>query len=131
MEPCVTIIRNCQRNGGKSSTMLDGKGREVWDCPGRGCPCGAPKKEKLSPMQLRILRTMIERGVAAFTGESARIRGFGVYEAKHGIVIRAYQSPQYFLGLRGLIRRIERDGIAGYWYEITPKGRDAVASVGV
>lgn len=82
--------------------------------------------ERLSPMQLRILRAMIERGYAAFTGDGARKQGFGVFTAKHGgIVIRAYQSPQYFLSHRGLIRQVEREGIPGVWYEITPAGRDA------
>lgn len=124
MEPRVTIIRNCQRNDGKSMTMLDGKGREVWDCPGRGCPCGAPKKEKLSPMQKRIISEMRRCSPAAFTGERARVAGFGVFDAKHGgIIIRAYQHPEYFLKHRGFIERVVRD-VPGYWFVLTAKGQE-------
>lgn len=82
--------------------------------------------EKLSPMQWQILATMEARGPAAFTGERSRVDGFGVFDAKHGgVVIRAYQSPQWFLKQRGLIALLER-AFPGTWYEITDKGRKAL-----
>lgn len=79
-------------------------------------------KEKLSPMQRRIIEVMKEKGFAAFTGELARKHGFGVFAAKHGgVVIRAYQSPQWFLKQRKLIEVVERD-VPGTWYKLTDKG---------
>lgn len=77
--------------------------------------------ERLSPMQRRILTAMSEDdlGFAAFTGERARKDGFGVFAAKHGgIVIRAYQHPEFFLKSRGLIEVTERN-VPGYWYRLT------------
>lgn len=86
-------------------------------------------KQKLSPMQKRIIEIMKEKGPAAFTGEHARKHGFGVFEAKHGgVVIRAYQSPQWFLKQRGLIEVVERFigesklKVPGTWYKLTDKG---------
>lgn len=85
-------------------------------------------------MQRRILSVMLTSGFAAFTGERARKDGFGVFDAKHGgVVIRAYQSPQYFLKQRGLIVVVERFigesqlKVPGTWYAITDKGREAIA----
>lgn len=82
-------------------------------------------------MQRRILNVMVEKGYAAFTGERARKDGFGVFAAKHGgVLIRAYQSPQYFLNARHLIRKVDRIigdfMVPGTWYEITDDGREAL-----
>lgn len=88
--------------------------------------------ERLSPMQRRILSAMQddEIGFAAFTGEQSRKLGFGVFAAKHGgIVIRAYQHPEFFLKSRGLIEQRERN-VPGYWYRVTDAGRAALASAG-
>lgn len=85
--------------------------------------------DRLSPMQRRILSAMQadELGFAAFTGEQSRKHGFGVFGAKHGgIVIRAYQHPEYFLKSRGLIEQHERN-VPGYWYRVTDAGRAALA----
>lgn len=88
-------------------------------------------RPKITPMQRRILKAMDadDLGFAAFTGERARKAGFGVFDAKHGgIVIRAYQNPEFFLKGRGLIERVERN-VPGYWYRITEDGRRAVESL--
>lgn len=83
----------------------------------------------LSLMQRRILTAMQndELGFAAFTGEHSRKRGFGVFDAKHGgIIIRAYQSPEFFLKNRGFIERHERN-VPGQWFRLTDAGRAALA----
>lgn len=84
-------------------------------------------KEPLSSMQRRILEAMARGGLAAFTGEKARKLGFAVLDAKHGgIIIRAYQNPEFFLARRGLIQKYQRD-VPGYWYAITDAGKEAIA----
>lgn len=55
-----TIIRNCQRNDGKSMIALDGEDR-IWDCPGRGCPCEGAKARKPTPRMLYLMG-LAERG---------------------------------------------------------------------
>lgn len=86
--------------------------------------------ERLSVMQRRVLSAMAndDIGLAAFTGEESRKCGFGVFPAKGGgIIIRAYQGPEYFLKLRGLIEPIERN-VPGHWYRLTETGRAALAT---
>lgn len=87
---------------------------------------------RLTRVQCRILSAMgtDELGFAAFTGENARRLGFGIIPAKHGgIIIRAYQSPEYFLRQRGLLERVERN-VPGYWYRMTEAGRAAFERLG-
>ncbi len=55
-----TIIRNCQKNGGKCMIVLDGQDR-VWDCPGLGCPCERAKVRKPTP-RMRFLMSLAKRG---------------------------------------------------------------------
>lgn len=77
-------------------------------------------------MQKRILIAMAETDFAAFTGEKSRVLGFGIFEGKYGgIIIRAYQSPYFFLKNRGLIEPCPRN-VLGYWYRITDAGRSAI-----
>lgn len=84
--------------------------------------------ERLTKMQRDVLTAMASGELAAFHGEQSRVLGFGVYPARSGgIVIRAYQTPQWFLKGRGLIRERSRN-VPGVWYEITDAGRAALNS---
>jgi hypothetical protein len=83
-------------------------------------------REKLTKMQRKILDAMHDAGgIAAFTGEKARVNGFGVFKAKAGgVIIRAYGNPAYFLKARGLIFPLEREA-PGQWFVITDVGERA------
>jgi hypothetical protein len=87
--------------------------------------------KRVTPLQLRILRAMYERGVpAAFIGENARKHGFGVLDAKGGgIVIRACANPEFFMARRGLIERQKLDR-PGAWYRLTDSGRIIAVAAG-
>lgn len=88
--------------------------------------------DDLSPMQVRILSAMRddETGLAAFTGKKSRKLGFGISQALYGgIVIRAYQHPQWFLKNRRLIEKQDRD-VQGTWYRLTDAGRAALQRLG-
>jgi hypothetical protein len=63
---------------------------------------------------------------AAFTGEKARVLGFGILPSRFGgIIVRCYGTPAFFLQERGFIRVIERAGVPGTWYTLTDKGQTA------
>ena len=83
--------------------------------------------QRLTPTQKKILRAMRDAGgIAAFTGDSARKHGFGVFPAKHGgVVVRCYGTPEVFLKQRGFIHPIEREA-PGYWFVITDKGHAVI-----
>lgn len=77
-------------------------------------------RARLSKRQRQILWLMNEYGVAAFQGGT---RDFWASPALFGgIVINAYQTPEWFLSGRGLIERAERN-VPGVWYRLTEEGR--------
>lgn len=85
------------------------------------------KENRLSDMQNKILRAMLDNGgLAMFTGEGSRRFGFGIFLMPGGIIIRAFGTPEYFLRHRGLIEVAEHPRKVGACYKLTGKGRTAV-----
>jgi len=72
-------------------------------------------KERLTPVQRRVLTLMREHGTAQFIGGT---REFWHEATPQGLFIHAYQMPEYFLRERGLI---EPTGLPP-WYRLTDKG---------
>lgn len=81
--------------------------------------------EPLTKMQRDIILALDKDadGFAAFTGRQSRVLGFGTWQHQQGgIIIRAYQTPQFFLKGRKILEQFERN-IPGYWYRLTPLGK--------
>jgi len=79
----------------------------------------------LSKRQRQILALMKEHGSAMFPGNT---RSFGHYVSERGLIIWAYQSPEWFLKNRGLIEKVEANA-PGIWYRLTPEGQRVAASI--
>jgi hypothetical protein len=79
----------------------------------------------LSKRQRQILALMKVHGSAAFFGDT---RDFMHWVSNHGLIIKAYQSPEYFLKNRGLIERVESNS-PGRWYRMTPDGARRAATI--
>lgn len=79
---------------------------------------------KLSRRQRQILYLMLEHGPAQFCGYTRKFY-WQVFET--GLVIQAYQTPEYFLCHRGLIARY--DSNVGVKYVLTETGREVAASI--
>lgn len=73
----------------------------------------------LSKRQRQILALMkMHDGLAAFPGNT---REFFHYISDFGLVIKAYQTPEYFLKNRGLIATTQTNA-PGQWYRLTAEG---------
>jgi DNA-binding MarR family transcriptional regulator len=88
-------------------------------------------KKPLTPTQRRILKLLAEHGSAAIMGQRGRVgmaREMRVYNSNYGVVIEAYQGPDYFLKNRGLIERSPSNA-PGCWYRLTDDGRRRAAAL--
>ena len=81
-------------------------------------------KKPLTSTQRIVLRLLKEHGSAAIMGQHGR-KGMGrklrSWAGQFGLVIEAYQGPDYFLERRGLIERVESNA-PGAWYRLTEDG---------
>ncbi len=75
--------------------------------------------ERLSGRQRQIMFLMREHGTAVF---GRGIRGFRFGIAEDGLVIHAYQNPEFFLKVRGLIEYVEDSNRGFHCYRLTPVG---------
>lgn len=112
-----TIIRNCQKNDGKSLILLDGESR-VWDCPGRGCPCQGAKERKPTPRMLYLMSLATRGG----------IRG-SVWTA-HGVPYHSFNNIQA-VGYADQSRRNPSNReilsmLATGWFEMKPDGCNTI-----
>lgn len=80
--------------------------------------------ERLSRRQRQILLLMREHGAAMFFGLT---REFFWHVSTHGLIIKAYQQPEYFLARRKLIEKIEGSNKPGTWYKLTMLGNVVAA----
>ncbi len=76
-------------------------------------------RSNLSKRQRQILALMRDHGPAQFFGLT---RQFYWRVSEDGLLIKAYQSPEYFLRCRGLIARVQSNR-PGIWYALTGDGR--------
>ena len=83
------------------------------------------RAKPLTPTQRKILAIMAEHGPAMFPGGKGS-RQFHWYPNEFGVVIKAYQCPEYFLKNRGLVALTPMNA-PGYWYRLTPEGERRVA----
>jgi len=85
-----------------------------------------PDTKPLTRRQRQILALMADNdGSAAFAGGT---RDFRWFNSDYGLVIQAYQEPEFFLRSRGLIRRIESNA-PGRWYRLTDDGERRAKNV--
>ncbi len=78
--------------------------------------------DKLTTMQRRIIRLLYEHdgGPAMFPGEKGS-RQFGWWKSDMGLVIKAYQTPEYFMEKRGLLVRAQLN-FPGVWFRLSDEG---------
>ncbi len=85
----------------------------------------------LTPTQRAVLHLLQQHGSAAFQGQQGRQQGdraLRSWEGRYGLVIEAYQGPEYFLKNRGLIERFESNA-PGHWYRLTEDGARRASSI--
>ncbi len=86
----------------------------------------------LTSTQRKILNLLREHGSAAFQGQRGR-RGFDrelrSWKGESGLVIEAYQTPEYFLVNRGLLQRVPSNA-QGHWYRLTKHGQQRANRLG-
>jgi hypothetical protein len=78
----------------------------------------------LTPTQRVILRLLHENGSACFQGQRRRKgmkRTLRHWICEEGLVIEAYQTPEFFLQARGLLE-ITQSNAPGRWYRLTADG---------
>jgi hypothetical protein len=82
--------------------------------------------KRLSPIQRKILKAMVETESTVFSSHGARKFGFSIHGTKSRTMVRCYGTPEYFLHARGLIEPMQFDD---HCYRITAKGREAIGHV--
>ena len=81
-------------------------------------------KVNLSRRQRQILYLMHKHGSAAFYGETRR---FYWRAEAWGVIIQAYQQPEFFLKCRGLIEKVQANH-PGNW-RLTESGAAIAATI--
>ena len=85
------------------------------------------KLPSLTLRQRQILLLMLQHGTTIFAGGTRGFSWVGLAsDAPGGLLIRAYQTPEYFLAGRGLIERVPMNA-AGTWYRLTGDGNRIAA----
>ena len=83
----------------------------------------------MTPRQKQILQLMLDLDdldAAIFLGGT---RGFSVATLRGGgILIKAYQTPEFWLANRGLIAEVQAN-TPGRWYRLTDEGRAAAGRI--